>query len=144
MKLQPASKRELGRISVGVVVGSALMLGVFAALGKFTWQALWGALLGAAVAIGNFFYLAVSVQKAAAAEADRARMIMRASYTTRMLITLVALVLGVALKKVFYWLAVLIPILLPRVTILVLQITGVYRPNRDAPADNKKSTEKEE
>ena len=142
MKLQPASKRELGRISAGVIAGSAVMLGVMAALGKFSLPALWGALLGAAVAIGNFCYLAVSVQKAAAADAERARMIMRASYTTRMLITLVALVLGVALK-VFHWLTVLIPILLPRVTILVLQITGVYRPGRDAPADIK-TTDKEE
>jgi len=143
LKLQPASKRELGRISVGVVAGSAVMLGVLAALGKFSLPALWGALLGAAVAVGNFCYLAVSVQKAAAADAERARMIMRASYTTRMLITLAALVLGVALRKAFWWPAVLIPILLPRVTILVLQITGVYRPGRDAPADIK-TTEKEE
>ncbi len=142
MKLQPASKRELRRISVGVIAGSAVMLGIMAVCGRFAWAAVWGALLGAAVAIGNFCYLAVSVQKAAAAEADRARLIMRSSYTARMLITLAAVGLGLALD-VLDWLAVLIPILLPRATILVLQLTGAYRPDKGAPADAE-TIEKEE
>ena len=41
------------------------------------------------------------------------------------------------------WLAVLIPILLPRATILVLQLTGAYRPDKGAPADAE-TIEKEE
>ena len=66
MHLQPATRREIKRVSIGVLLGSALMVAVFAVLGRFTWPVLWGALLGDAVAIGNFVFLGISVQKAAA------------------------------------------------------------------------------
>lgn len=131
MHLQPATRREIKRISTGVLLGSALMVAVFAVLGRFSWPVLWGALLGDAVAIGNFVFLGISVQKAAAAEALRARQIMQFTYSLRMLIVVAALALSMAVK-VFYWLAVLIPLLLPRITILVLQITGAYKPDKGA------------
>ncbi len=131
MHLQPATRREIKRISTGVLLGSALMVAVFAVLGRFSWPVLWGALLGDAVAIGNFVFLGISVQKAAAAEALRARQIMQFTYSLRMLIVVAALALSMAVK-VFYWLTVLIPLLLPRITILVLQITGAYKPDKGA------------
>ncbi len=131
MYLQPATRREIKRISTGVLLGSALMVAVFAVLGRFSWPVLWGALLGDAVAIGNFVFLGISVQKAAAAESLRARQIMQFTYSLRMLIVVAALALSMAVK-VFYWLTVLIPLLLPRITILVLQITGAYKPDKGA------------
>ena len=131
MHLQPATRREIKRISTGVLLGSALMVAVFAVLGRFSWPVLWGALLGDAVAIGNFVFLGISVQKAAAAEALRGRQIMQFTYSLRMLIVVAALALSMAVK-VFYWLTVLIPLLLPRITILVLQITGAYKPDKGA------------
>ena len=131
MHLQPATRREIKRISTGVLLGSALMVAVFAVLGRFTWPVLWGALLGDAVAIGNFVFLGISVQKAAAAEALRGRQIMQFTYSLRMLIVVAAFALSMAVE-VFYWLAVLIPLLLPRITILVLQITGAYKPDKGA------------
>ena len=131
MHLQPATRREIKRISTGVLLGSALMVAVFAVLGRFSWPVLWGALLGDAVAIGNFVFLGISVQKAAAAEALRARQIMQFTYSLRMLIVVAAFALSMAVE-VFYWLAVLIPLLLPRITILVLQITGAYKPDKGA------------
>ena len=131
MHLQPATRREIKRISTGVLLGSALMVAVFAVLGRFTWPVLWGALLGDAVAIGNFVFLGISVQKAAAAEALRGRQIMQFTYSLRMLIVVAALALSMAVE-VFYWLAVLIPLLLPRITILVLQIIGAYKPDKGA------------
>lgn len=131
MYLQPATRREIKRISTGVLLGSALMVAVFAVLGRFSWPVLWGALLGDAVAIGNFVFLGISVQKAAAAESLRARQIMQFTYSLRMLIVVAALALSMAVK-VFYWLTVLIPLLLPRITILVLQITGAYKPEKGA------------
>ena len=131
MHLQPATRREIKRISTGVLLGSALMVAVFAVLGRFSWPVLWGALLGDAVAIGNFVFLGISVQKAAAAEALRGRQIMQFTYSLRMLIVVAAFALSMAVE-VFYWLAVLIPLLLPRITILVLQITGAYKPDKGA------------
>ena len=134
MKFQPSTRKEVKRISAGVLIGSALMVAVFAAVGKFTLNVLWGALLGDAVAIGNFIYLCLSVQKAAAGDEVKARLVMRTSYTMRMLVVVAALVVGMAVDT-FNWLAVIIPLLLPRITIYVLQLTGAYRP--DPPAAKK-------
>lgn len=136
MKFQPSTRKEVKRISAGVLIGSALMVAVFAAVGKFTLDVLWGALLGDAAAIGNFIYLCLSVQKAAAGDAIKARLVMRTSYTMRMLVVIAALAVGMAVDT-FHWLAVIIPLLLPRITIFVLQLTGAYRP--DPPqAENEK------
>ena len=131
MKLQASARKELRRISAGVLIGSGLMVAAFAAAGRFSPDVLWGALLGDAVAIGNFLYLCLSLQKAVAGDETRAKRILRVSYAMRMLVAAAALLLGLAVDA-FHWLAVLIPLLLPRVTILVLQITGAYRP--DPPA----------
>ena len=65
MKIQPAVKRETGIIAVGVVALSALMVGGFAIAGYFDMTVLWGAVLGSALAIGNFFLLGLGVQAAA-------------------------------------------------------------------------------
>ena len=138
MHLQPATRREIKRISTGVLLGSALMVAVFAVLDRFSWPVLWGALLGDAVAIGNFVFLGISVQKAAAGDEIKARLVMRTSYTMRMLVAIAALAVGMAVDT-FHWLAVIIPLLLPRITILVLQLTGAYRP--DPPAEQEKEGE---
>lgn len=129
LNLQPATRREIKRISTGVLLGSLLMVAVFLVIDRFQWSVVWGALLGDAVAIGNFVFLGVSVQKAAAAEGLRARQIMQFTYSLRMLIVVAALALSMAVE-VFYWPAVLIPLLLPRITILVMQITGAYKPDK--------------
>lgn len=146
MKLQPASRRELKRISLGVGIGSAVMVAAFAVLwrlgfklpasslfGDKTDAAFWtvpaGAALGAAAAIGNFYYLCRSVQRAAAADEMTARLVMRASYSRRMLITVAVMAAGFIVPW-FHWLATLIPFLLPRVTILAMQLTGRYKPDQ--------------
>lgn len=139
MHFQPSARKEIKRISAGVLIGSALMVAVFAIVGKFTWNVVWGALLGDAVAIGNFMYLCLSVQKAAAGDEIKARLVMRTSYTLRMLVVVAALALGMAVNT-FHWLAVIIPLLLPRITIYVLQLTGAYRPDPPA-AENEKEGE---
>lgn len=147
MKLQPASRRELKRISLGVGTGSVAMVAVFAVLWRMGlslpasslfgdktadagfWAIPAGALLGAAAAIGNFYYLCCSVQRAAAADEMTARLIMRSSYSRRMLITVAAMAAGF-IAPCFHWLATLIPFLLPRLTILVMQLTGRYKPDQ--------------
>ena len=143
MKLQPASRRELLHITAGVLIGSGVMILIFVLIKKFELSVIWGALLGAAAAIGNFYYLAVCVQRAAAADKIRAQVIMRRSYAVRLLVTVAAVVLGCTLD-VFHWVAVVVPILLPRLTILVLQLTGRYKPAPPAPADEEIEETKEE
>lgn len=61
--------KETAVIAIGEVVLSAVMVGVFAGLGYFQWNVLWGALAGCLAMIGNHFFLAVTVSLAA----DRAQ-----------------------------------------------------------------------
>ena len=61
--------KETAVIAIGEVVLSAVMVGVFAGLGYFQWNVLWGALVGCLAMIGNHFFLAVTVSLAA----DRAQ-----------------------------------------------------------------------
>lgn len=150
LKLQPASRRELKRISLGVGTGSAVMVAAAAVLWRLGlrlpasalfgartaanlgfWTVPAGALLGSAAAIGNFYYLCRSVQRAAAADEMTARLIMRSSYSRRMLITAAAMAAGF-IAPCFHWLATLIPFLLPRATILVMQLTGRYKPETES------------
>lgn len=65
MQIQPAVKQETGKIAVGVGIFTALMLAVYLIIGRFDYTVLFGALLGAAFAVLNFFLMAMSVQKAA-------------------------------------------------------------------------------
>jgi len=66
MQIQPAVKQETRKIAVGVGILSALMIAVYLILGRFGMPVLWGTLMGAAFAVGNFFLMALSVQQAAA------------------------------------------------------------------------------
>ena len=129
LKLQPATLKEVKRISTGVLLGSGIMVLVWSLVSGFDWSVLLGALLGSAAAIGNFLYLGISVQKAAAADETKAKLIMRSSYTTRMLLSVVVMILGFAVP-IFQWMAVVIPLFLPRLTIVALQITGAYKPSK--------------
>ena len=127
----------LGVINVVYTVPSISLLGFlipFTGIGDKTavspsfWTIPAGALLGAAAAIGNFYYLCRSVQRAAAADEMTARLVMRSSYSRRMLITVATMAVGFVAPW-FHWLATLIPFLLPRLTILVMQLTGRYKPD---------------
>ncbi len=117
------------------------MVGTFAAVGRFDWTVLTGALLGGAAAIGNFYYLCRSVQRAAASDEMTARLVMRASYSRRMFLMAAVLAVGF-LAPWSHWLATMIPLLLPRLTILVMQLTGLYKPDvRDQSPDPKTKEE---
>lgn len=56
-------------MAAGELILSAAMVGVFAALGRFQWSVLWGAVVGCLAMTANHFFLAVTVSLAA----DRAQ-----------------------------------------------------------------------
>ena len=64
LKVEQAVRQETLRIAIGVAVLTVLMIGVFLIIGRFSLPMLLSALLGAAFAIGNFFWMAMSVQGA--------------------------------------------------------------------------------
>ena len=130
MKLQEAAKRETLHIAVGVLIFSCIMNGVFALLGRWDLTVLWGALLGGGFAVLNFILLALSVQKLAAeTDEKKGKAWMQMSYQMRMIATVVVGIIGVSVPC-FHWVAVLIPLLFPRITILAMQLLGMYKPEK--------------
>ncbi|WP_346026616.1 ATP synthase subunit I [Beduinella massiliensis] len=128
MKPQQAVVQETKHIALGTAVLCAIMLLIFLILGKFHWTVLTGALLGFTVAVGNFFALGLSVQKAAA-KPDKAKQIMQLSYSMRMLVMALCVILAMA-TPAFHWVAAVLPLIFPRVTIGIMQIMGKYKPAR--------------
>ena len=145
MKVQPAVRQETAKIALGTAVLTLIMIGVFMILGRFDWTVLTGALLGWAAAVGNFFLMALTVQKAAdemkpttqpaadeddqeeddgeekpeaplSEDAKRGKQRIQLSYTLRMLGLGVIAILGVTLPW-FQSVAVLLPMLFPRIVI---------------------------
>ena len=65
MKVQPAVRQESIKILIGCSVLSILMVMVFCLLGQFDYTVILGAIWGTLAASGNFFLMALSVQRAA-------------------------------------------------------------------------------
>lgn len=130
MNIQEATKRETLHIAVGTLAFSAVMNGVFALLGRWDVTVLWGTLLGGGFAVFNFFLLGLSVQRLAAEQDEKkGRARMQFSYSLRMLATVLVGVVGVS-APCFSWVAVLLALLFPRLTILAMQLLGMYRPEK--------------
>ena len=128
MKPQQAVIKETKHIALGTAILCTVMLAVYILIGKFQWTVLTGALLGYVVAVGNFFALGMSVQKAAA-QPEKAKHIMQLSYSMRMLVMALCVILAMA-TPVFEWVTAVLPLIFPRVTIGAMQIMGKYKPAR--------------
>ena len=130
MQVQEATRRETGHIALGVLCFSAVMELVFLLLRRWSLGVLWGNLLGGGFAVSNIFFLGLTVQAIASeADAKRARLKLQGSYSLRMLLTLGIIVLAIKLPFVV-WPAAVIPLLLPRLTILAMQMLGMYMPDK--------------
>jgi len=124
MRLQEAVKKETGFISAGCLCLTGVMLLLFFILNRyfpeqipFGRKVIISGILGCIVAILNFFWMAVTVQKVTSIEDEaRARGVMALSYRNRMLMQLLWVVLAFALP-VFNGAAGLIPLFIPSVLI---------------------------
>ena len=89
--------RETVYILIGVSVLTAIMFGVYALLDRFQWSVLLGGIVGAFLAIGNFFFMAVSAtlaaDKAEKQDVNGGANLMRASYPVRLLVVGAALLI---------------------------------------------------
>ncbi len=116
-KVNEVVRRETGYIALWVLVFSGLMQAVFLIGGWWTLSALWGNLLGGAAAVGNFFAMGLTVQRAVEQENKRAAAMMKLSQTLRMLALFLITMVGVLLPQAFSLWTVLIPLIFPRVAI---------------------------
>ena len=93
--------RETAIIAIGEFICSGIMVGIFAALGYFQWNVLWGALAGTAVMIANYFFMAVTVSLAAdraqRGEVQQAKKMVQLSSTVRLVAMGLTLFLGIKL-----------------------------------------------
>ena len=128
MKVSAAIRRETGHIALGVLLGDAVMVGIFAVLKRLDLTVWLGTLLGSAAAVWIFLWMVLSAQKAMS-NPDRAQIIMHQSYTQRMLFMVVVMIVGFAAPW-FHVIAVVVPFLLPSVTIKLMQLLGLYRPEK--------------
>lgn len=134
MNIQKAVRDETIRMTQGTVLCSCVMFILFWVghyflpdLVPLDYRVVLGTLAGSAVAIANFFLLALTVQKAADLQDEKAvRRLVQASYTRRMLLQ-GAWVIGALLLPCFNWVAAVLPLIFPRITIFLLQITGQFR-----------------
>lgn len=128
--IQPAVKKETGRVMAITGVGVILMWIVFAALhfsipGKvpLDYTVFLGGIAGGIVAVLNFFFMGLAVQKAAAAaDEDAARMRIKASYSQRMMLQMLWVILAIV-APCFHFVAGIVPLLFPGTGI---KIVGIF------------------
>ncbi|MBQ4067127.1 MAG: ATP synthase subunit I [Clostridia bacterium] len=84
-KIDPTVKKETLYILVFTVILSALMQSVFLIIGKWEAELLYGNLVGIAAAVGNFFLMGLSVQRALEKDEKDAKGYMRFSQSLRFL-----------------------------------------------------------
>lgn len=130
--MQPAVKQETKNVAVYTVVGVVLMWLVFLVLHlampekvPFNYTVILGGLGGGAVAVLNFLWMGLMVQKAAARadDQDAVKTLVKGSYTQRMLFQMVWVVIAIA-APCFHYVAGIIPLLFPGTGI---KLTGILK-----------------
>ena len=131
MRLQAASRKEVSRISVGVLVCDGLMVaGLFLlsqlGLGEFNLvKILLGAAAGSVIAIANFVILCLTVQSALEIENKRKmKARFQRSYNLRLLIQAIWIVGAFFLRDKIHFVAAAAPVLYPNIWLIYLQLSG--------------------
>lgn len=120
--VDPTVKKETHYIALAVFILSVLMQAVFLIIGQWNYTVLLGNLYGAALAVGNFFLMGLTVQKCLTLEPDEAKKKMKLSQQGRLLMLLVLCMIGAALPC-FHTVALLIPQFFPRIGVTVRGLT---------------------
>lgn len=117
--------QETAIVAVGELICTAAMVGVFALLGYYDAGVLWGGIVGAAIAVLNFFLMAMgtsaAADKAEAQNVAEGQKLIQLSYMGRMIGLLVILVIC-AKTEVFNLLALVIPLVFVRPVLTVAEI----------------------
>ena len=141
MRPDNAVRRETARVAIGVFALVAVMLAVYAVIGRLSCPVALGGLYTGLLTVLNFFVMGLTVQGVTdrAAEKERTEQEladltiemknrMKVSYNLRMIALFALLVLGIAVFK-FDPLATILPVIFPTVVIRVLQIMEARRPD---------------
>ena len=120
--MDPAVKKETGYIAVWVVILSLVMEAVFLILRKWDLSVLFGNLGGGAIAVGNFFLMALIATRAMNravenGKPEEAAARVKATTMTRLIGAVLLCVLLIAVFKTNVY-ATLIPMLFPRIGVV--------------------------
>ena len=116
--------KQIGIVALGIVLGTAAMIGVFALVGQYDYTVALGGLVGGLVAFLNFFFMVVSLSAAA----DRAenqdvkggKGLVRGSYFIRLAVMAVVL-FACAKSGHFDVIALVVPLLFVRPALTVAE-----------------------
>ena len=128
-EMQPAVKQETKRVAVMTLAGVVLMWVVYAVLHIYMpekvpldYTVFLGGLGGAAVAIGNFLWMELTVQKVVSiADEDAAKMKVKASYSQRTLLQILWVIIAIV-APCFHFVAGILPLLFPGMGIKIMGI----------------------
>ncbi len=121
-------KTDVLRVCAGNFILGAVMVLIFAVIGRFSLSVIWGALLGNAFVSLSFFWLAVSVSKNVEKDPENARKRVSATYTYRLL-AMAAMVIVAIKLPMFNWVAAVVPLFYQR---LVITVVGKLRIKEDS------------
>ena len=134
MKPDSSVRRETARVAIGVFLLVAVMLAVYAIIGRFRLRVLLGGVYTGVLCVVNFFVMGLTVQSVTSRAAEKERSEeelaeltaqmknrMKLSYNLRMIALFALIVIGIAVFG-FDPLATILPILFPTVVIRLLQI----------------------
>lgn len=131
MDSQKLVYKETAIVAIGEIIGTALMLGVFFAIGKFSGKVLWSGIAGSLVMILNYFFMAVSVSvatdRAKAGNVAQAKKLVQLSGVVRLFLMAGALILGIVLGAQVV--ALVLPLVFVRPTLLIAEF---FRKKGDA------------
>ena len=133
-KLAPAIRKETRGVLLYTCVGVGVMWVAFAIGHRvmpqkipFDHSVILGGLCGGAVAVLNFFLMALTVQKVASTQDEQqARTFMKTSYSQRMLMQMLWVVAAIA-APCFQFAAGILPLLFPGAGIKLTGILGLRR-----------------
>ena len=126
MQADNAVLKETKHIAIGVLIGDVIMCLVFVILKRFDLSVLLGAILGSVFAVGNIFYLGVSVNKALE-KGEGGQSYFRKTYIVRMLLHAVCVIIA-ALVPFINTIAGIVPLFFPKLVIYAMQLLGMYDP----------------
>ena len=116
--------RQTLLIAIGQIVGVGVMLGVFALLGRLDYTVVLGGLIGALVALLNFFFMAVSLtlaaDRAVQQDAKGGKSLVKSSYAIRTIVMFVVLILC-AKSGHCNVISLAVPLLLVQPTLLIAE-----------------------
>ena len=117
--LDPVVKKETVFIAAWVLILCVLMNAVFLVLSQWNLTVLFGTLLGGSTAVLNFLLMGLTVQSAVTKDEKEAKTLIKTSQSLRLVMQLAAVVIAAAIPAAFHLWAAVIPLLFPRVAMMI-------------------------